>query len=62
MSSFGAIPIDMITGNIDYLCSSANKNLRIGISFVVAKKSSLELIKYYENKLFILTYILNINI
>ena len=44
MSSFGAIPIDMITGNIDYLCSSANKNLQgmAGISFVVAKKSSLE--------------------
>tara|TARA_B100000900_G_C20600684_1_gene725442 strand:+ start:3727 stop:4815 length:1089 start_codon:yes stop_codon:yes gene_type:complete len=56
MSSFGAIPIDMITSNIDYLCSSSNKNLQgmAGISFVVAKKSSLELIKYYEKQTFYL--------
>lgn len=56
MSSFGAIPINMISNNIDYLCSSSNKNLQgiAGVSFVIAKKSSLERIKNYNKKAFYL--------
>lgn len=44
MSSYGAIPIDMKAMNIDYLISSANKNLQgmAGVSFVVANKEKLE--------------------
>jgi len=48
MSGFGALPIDLIVGNIDYLVSSANKCLESvpGFSFVIAKKSKLETTKY----------------
>jgi len=43
MSSFGAIPVDIRTGNIDYLISSANKCIEgvPGFGFVLAKKSQL---------------------
>lgn len=57
MSSFAAIPIDMNKMNISYLAASSNKNLQgmAGVSFVVAKKSKLEVeketkpINYYLN-------------
>jgi len=44
MSSFAAIPIDMNKMNISYLAASSNKNLQgmAGVSFVIAKKSTLE--------------------
>jgi 2-aminoethylphosphonate-pyruvate transaminase len=44
MSSFGAYPIKMKSWGIDYLVSSANKNLEgvPGFSFVLASKSALE--------------------
>lgn len=52
MSSFGAIEIDVDCLNIDYLCCSSNKNIQgmAGISFVIAKKSSLESIKKLVRK------------
>ena len=54
MSSFGAIPIDMISSKIDYLCSSSNKNLQgmAGVSFVVANKTVLERVKDYKKNAF----------
>ena len=56
MSSFGAIPIDMISSKIDYLCSSSNKNLQgmAGVSFVVANKTVLERVKDYKKNAFYL--------
>ncbi len=44
MSSFAGVPISMAEDNIDYLISSSNKCLHgmPGMSFVIAKKSSLE--------------------
>lgn len=52
MSSYGAIPIDMIDMNIAYLASSSNKNLQgmAGVSFVVAKNDSLENIKHKKTR------------
>jgi len=43
MSSFGAVPIDVIENNIDYLVTSANKCLEgvPGCSIVIAEKQSL---------------------
>ncbi|KAJ4449186.1 hypothetical protein ANN_00583 [Periplaneta americana] len=43
MSSFGAVPIKMQDGQIDFLVSSANKCLQgvPGFSFVIARKSEL---------------------
>lgn len=43
MSSFGAVPLDMVNGNIDFLVSSANKCLQgiPGFSYAIAKKSVL---------------------
>ena len=48
MSGFGALPIDLTAGNIDYLVSSANKCLESvpGFSFVIAKRNKLEATKY----------------
>ena len=56
MSSFGAIEIDVNDLNIDYLCSSSNKNIQgmAGISFVIANKNSLESIKDNDRKNFYL--------
>jgi len=47
MSSFGAIPIDMVKSNISYLAASSNKNIQgmAGISFVIAKTISLKGLK-----------------
>jgi len=44
MSSFGAVPINMVECNIDYLVSSANKCIEgvPGFSFILAKLSSLK--------------------
>jgi 2-aminoethylphosphonate-pyruvate transaminase len=44
MSSYAAIPIDMIKQNIGFLTASSNKNIQgmAGISFVIAKNSYLE--------------------
>jgi 2-aminoethylphosphonate-pyruvate transaminase len=44
MSSFGAIPVDLNKGSIDYLACCANKNFEgvPGFGFVVAKKEVLE--------------------
>tara|TARA_B100000989_G_scaffold214088_1_gene162757 strand:+ start:14755 stop:15843 length:1089 start_codon:yes stop_codon:yes gene_type:complete len=52
MSSFAAVPIDMIKQRINYLCCSSNKNLQgmAGISFVIAQKQSLEKIKNIDCK------------
>jgi hypothetical protein len=43
MSSFGAVPIKIQNGQIDYLVSSANKCLQgvPGFSYVIARKSEL---------------------
>lgn len=43
MSSFGAIPLDLETGSVDFLVSSANKCLQgiPGFSYAIAKKSVL---------------------
>ena len=43
MSSFGAIPIDMEAGNIDYLVSSANKCIEgvPGFGYAIARRSKL---------------------
>lgn len=43
MSSFGAVPLDLVNGNIDFLVSSANKCLQgiPGFSYAIAKKSVL---------------------
>jgi aspartate aminotransferase-like enzyme len=43
MSSFGAVPIKIQSGQIDYLVSSANKCLQgvPGFSYVIARKSEL---------------------
>ncbi len=47
MSSFGAVPIDFETSCIDYLASTANKNIEgvPGVSFVIAKKDILNATK-----------------
>ena len=52
MSSFAAIPIDMQKQRINYLCCSSNKNLQgmAGISFVIAKRHSLEEIRNIHSK------------
>lgn len=44
MSSFGAVPIDVREMDVDFLISSANKNLEgvPGFSFIIAKKAELE--------------------
>jgi 2-aminoethylphosphonate-pyruvate transaminase len=44
MSSFGAIPVDLEGGHIDYLVSSANKCIEgvPGFSFVLARRAHLE--------------------
>ncbi|XP_021942149.1 uncharacterized protein LOC110841166 [Zootermopsis nevadensis] len=43
MSSFGAVPVKIQNGQIDYLVSSANKCLQgvPGFSYVIARKSEL---------------------
>ncbi|HEV8543928.1 MAG TPA: 2-aminoethylphosphonate--pyruvate transaminase, partial [Verrucomicrobiae bacterium] len=43
MSSFGAVPVNCATANIDYLVSSANKCIEgvPGFAFVIARKSKL---------------------
>ena len=52
MSSFGAIEIDMEELNIDFLCTSSNKNIQgmAGISLVIANNNSLEKIKNFEKR------------
>jgi 2-aminoethylphosphonate-pyruvate transaminase len=52
ISSFGAIEINAEECNIDFLASTSNKNLQgmAGISFVIAKKSSLEKIKSFPTR------------
>lgn len=44
MSSFGAVPLDLVNGNIDFVVSSANKCLQgiPGFSYAVAKLSKLK--------------------
>lgn len=44
MSSFGAVPLNLETANIDYLVSSANKCIEgvPGFGFVLARRESLE--------------------
>lgn len=43
MSSFGAVPLDMYDGKVDFLVSSANKCLQgiPGFSYVIAHKGKL---------------------
>jgi 2-aminoethylphosphonate-pyruvate transaminase len=43
MSSYGAIPIDMATGNIDYLAANFNKNVQgmTGVDFVISRRERL---------------------
>jgi len=43
MSSFGAVPINIQNGQIDYLVSSANKCFQgvPGFSYIIARKSEL---------------------
>ena len=63
MSSFGAIEIDMEELNIDFLCTSSNKNIQgmAGISLVIANNNSLEKIKNFEKEICIWICILSTN-
>lgn len=47
VSSFGAIPIDMAAMNVDFLASTANKNIQgmAGLAFVIANKKALQVTK-----------------
>ena len=47
MSSFGAIPVDVAAGHVDFLISSANKCIEgvPGFGFVLARRSALEAAK-----------------
>jgi 2-aminoethylphosphonate-pyruvate transaminase len=47
MSSFGAIPVDLAAGKVDFLISSANKCIEgvPGFGFVLARRSALEAAK-----------------
>lgn len=53
MSSFGAYPVDLKASNIDFLVSSSNKNIEgvPGFSFVLARKTALELAKDNQRSL-----------
>ncbi len=53
MSSFGAVPINCVTSNIDYLVSSANKCIEgvPGFAFVIARKSKLRASDGYARSL-----------
>ena len=53
ISSFGGIPINIEKYNIDYFVASSNKCLHAfpGLSFVIAKKKSLEFNKKYSRSL-----------
>jgi 2-aminoethylphosphonate-pyruvate transaminase len=44
MSSFGAVPIDLVGSGVDYLVSSANKCVEAvpGVAFVLARRATLE--------------------
>ncbi|OWF42197.1 Trafficking protein particle complex subunit 6B [Mizuhopecten yessoensis] len=44
MSSFGAVPLDMMAGSVDFMVSSANKCLQgiPGFSYTVARRRALE--------------------
>ena len=48
MSSFGAIPLDVVDAHVDYLVSSSNKCLQgvPGFAFVIARRASLLAIKH----------------
>lgn len=43
MSSFAAVPIDILKDGVHYLCSSANKNIQAmaGVSFVICRADAL---------------------
>lgn len=47
ISSFAAVPIDMVKMNISHLASTSNKNLQgmAGVGFVVSRKASIEKLK-----------------
>ncbi|MGP1561789.1 MAG: 2-aminoethylphosphonate aminotransferase [Helicobacteraceae bacterium] len=47
MSSYAALPINMEAQNISYLVASSNKNIQAmaGVSFVIARKKSIEKLK-----------------
>lgn len=53
MSSFGGVSIDMVSLDIDYLISSANKCIQgvPGFGFIVAKRSDLERTKGYARSM-----------
>lgn len=53
MSSFGALPVDLIGSGIDYLASTANKNIESvpGIAFVLAKREVLLATEGYARSL-----------
>lgn len=57
MSSYAAIPIDMTKQNISYLAASSNKNIQgmAGVGFVIARKTSLEKLKYIKPRTFYLS-------
>ena len=47
MSAFGAVPVDMVNGHIDFLISSSNKCIQSvpGFSFVICSKDKLNACK-----------------
>ena len=57
MSSFGAIPIDMVKSNISYLAASSNKNIQgmAGVSFVIAKTICLKGLKNVRQRSYYLS-------
>lgn len=52
ISSFAAVPIDMIQMNISHMAATSNKNLQgmAGISFVISRKSSIQKLQNTASK------------
>lgn len=56
MSSYAAIPIDMVKQNIHYLCASSNKNIQgmAGVGFVISNIESLNSLENVKARSFYL--------
>jgi len=56
MSSYAAVPINMMNQNIHYLCASSNKNIQgmAGVCFVISKIESLDKIENIKSRSFYL--------
>lgn len=56
MSSFAAVPINMVSENISFLIASSNKNIQsvAGVGFIIANKNSLNKLKDVKSRSFYL--------